>query len=66
MSASNYVHLDVEEVVCETKKALLLRIDGTEVWVPLSQIADASDYSAGDTDCCISVTQWFAEKEGLI
>jgi len=66
MSASSWVHLDVDEVVRETDKALLLRLDdGNEVWVPLSQIADADNYAEGDRDCCISVSQWFAEKEGL-
>lgn len=67
MSSSNYVHLDVEEIVKETDKALLLRLDGgEEVWVPLSQVADADDYSAGDMDCTVSVTEWFARKEGLV
>lgn len=62
---SNYVHLDVDEVVKETEKALLLRIGDEELWVPLSQIADAADYSAGDADCTVSVTKWFADKNGL-
>ncbi len=67
MSSSNYVHLDVDEVVRETDKALLLRLEeGEEVWVPLSQIADSDQYGAGDRDCTISVTSWFAEKEGLV
>src|SRR5207249_6975883 len=67
MSTSPWVHLDVEEVVRETDKALLLRLeeDGREVWVPLSQIADNDLYSEGDRNCSISVSQWFAEKEGL-
>jgi hypothetical protein len=67
MSASSWVHLVVEEVVRETEKALLLRLaeDGREIWVPLSQIADNELYFEGDRNCYISVTQWFAEKEGL-
>lgn len=65
MSASNYVYLDVEEIKAETAKAMLLVIDGEEHWVPLSQIADADDYSKGDTDIEVAVTEWFAMKEGL-
>ena len=65
MGAGRYVHLDVEEIVRGTDKALLLRIDGEEVWVPLSQIADSDDYEVGDMDCTVSVTEWFASKEGL-
>lgn len=67
MSASNYVHLDVEVIVRETEKAFLLRLEsGEEVWVPISQVADADDYSEGDTDCTVSVSEWFARKEGLL
>ncbi len=67
MSSSNYVRLDVDEVVRETDKAFLLRIDKeNEVWVPLSQIAHSDQYMAGDRNCTISVTSWFAEKRGLV
>lgn len=65
MGASNYVHLDVEEIVKETDKALLLRIDGEEYWCPLSQIADSDDYREGDEDVSLSVTEWWAKKAGL-
>ena len=41
MSSSNYVHLDVQLVKKATDKALLCVIDGEEVWLPLSQVADA-------------------------
>lgn len=61
-----WVHLDVEEIVRETDKALLLRLDdGEEVWIPLTQIADADDYHEGDTNCTVSVTEWIAEQKGL-
>jgi hypothetical protein len=66
VSDSNWVHLDVELIVRETDKALLLRLeDGEEVWIPLGQIADADSYSAGDTNCTVSVTRWIAEQKGL-
>jgi hypothetical protein len=63
---SNYVHLDVDEIVAETDKALLLRLqDGEEVWIPLSQIANSDDYNVGDSNCTVSVTLWIAEQRGL-
>jgi hypothetical protein len=65
MSASSWVHLDVDEIEAETDKALLLRFEGQTLWVPKSQIADVVNYTVGDRNCCISVSQWFAEKEGL-
>lgn len=61
-----WVHLDVSLVKRETEKAFLLRLeDGSEVWVPRSQVSEPDDYEEGDEDCTVSVTEWFAEKEGL-
>ena len=61
-----WVHLDVDLVVRETDKALLLRLEGgEEVWVPKSAVADAGDYAEGDADATVSVAAWWAEREGL-
>jgi hypothetical protein len=65
MGAGRYVHLDVEEIVAATDMALLCVIDGEEVWIPRSQVADGGDYSEGDSDLTLSVTRWFADKEDL-
>jgi hypothetical protein len=68
MSASDYVHVDVAEIVAETDKALLLILDdddGTKVWVPLSQIADSDNYSKGDKNLTVSITRWIADKLGI-
>ncbi len=62
---SNYVHLDVDKILRATDKALLLKIDDEEIWVPRSMVADGDDYEAGDEDVTISVTEWFANKGGL-
>ena len=66
MTASNWVHLEFEEIVRGTEKALLVRLaEGEEVWLPLSQIADADDYRAGQKSGTISVTEWIAQQKGL-
>ena len=66
MSASNYVHLDVARVVKETEAALLVRLeDGSEHWLPKSQVADPEDYREGDEDCCVSISTWLARERGL-
>lgn len=65
MSSSNWVHLEVTEILRETDKAILVLLDDEELWIPLSQIADSDDYSVGDTDCVISVTEWFAKQSNL-
>jgi hypothetical protein len=66
MSSSGYVHLEVEEITGETEMAFFLKVDGQEVCVPKSQIADAKDYSVGDENCTVSVTEWIARQKGLL
>lgn len=65
MTASNYVHLDVDEILRATDKAFLVRCKDEEIWLPKSQIADPDDYEEGDADCTISITQWLANEKGL-
>ena len=66
MSERVFLHFDVEFILRETDKAFLLHFDdGREFWVPKSQISDADDYSEGDEDCTVSITEWFCEKEGI-
>lgn len=66
MSASNYVHLDVDEIKVVTDKAMLVVIGDEEHWLPLSQVADPDDYAVGDEDLTLSVTEWIARQKGLL
>ena len=65
MSASSWVHVDVEEIKAETDKAFLFVIDGEERWVPRSQVADPDDYKRGDKEASVSITEFIARKLGL-
>ena len=66
MSESRWVHLDVDEVLRETEKAFLIRLEsGEEHWIPKSQISDVDDYNVGDRNATVSVSSWFCEKEGI-
>jgi hypothetical protein len=66
VSASNYVHLEFAKILQAIPKALLVLFeDGTQHWIPASQVADSDDYDYGDGPGDISVTEWFANKEGL-
>jgi hypothetical protein len=63
---SNWVHLDVAEVLVETDDAFRVSLeDGLEFWLPKSQVSEAGKYEQGDTDCTISITQWLADKLGV-
>lgn len=57
-----------EDVVCKkaTDKALLVSINGDDYWVPQSQVDDDSEvYREGDSGELV-VSEWWAEKEGLL
>lgn len=65
------VSLGMATLEHKTERALLVVIhdrDGEKRWIPLSQIhADSElwgDSEVGDTSA-LTITQWFAEKEGL-
>lgn len=62
------VELEVEEVKAVTEKAILVIIEGSEYWLPKSQIHENSemteDVEKGDSGD-ITVTTWWAEKENL-
>lgn len=65
MSQSNYVHIEVDEILKETDNAFLVLYKETEVWLPKTQIADVRDYEEGDVDCTLSITEWLAKKIGV-
>jgi hypothetical protein len=65
MSASSWVHIDVEEIIKETDGAFLILVDGCQIWLPKSTVADAGDYSEGDCDCGMSITERIAREKGL-
>lgn len=66
MGASNYVHLNVANILKETDKAFELRLTNKDrIWVPKSVIADAENYEEGDVDCTVSVQEWWCEKNDV-
>lgn len=59
---------EFQNVKCikETAAALLCVIDGKEVWIPQSQVDDASEvYSVGDEGTLV-ITEWIATQKELI
>jgi len=65
MSHSGFVHVEVERVVSETANAFLLLIDGSEYWIPKSQVADPDTYERGDENVTVSMTDWIAKQKGI-
>lgn len=65
MSASNFTHIQVDRIKVETDKAFLVVVGGEEIWLPKSQIADAEDYSEGDCDIELSISNWIAAEKGF-
>ena len=48
----------------ETEKAILVRIDDKETWVPKSVVHDDSDVWKTGDEGTIIVKRWWAEKNG--
>ena len=64
MGASGWVHIDVERIMRETDAAFLVRLThewgGDQIWLPKSQVSDGGNYSEGDVDLTMSITEWIA------
>lgn len=49
-----------------TDKALLVEVDGEELWIPHSQIDDDSEvYREGDAGQLV-ISEWIAKQKGLV
>jgi len=59
---------EFEDVNCikETEKALLVEIEGEEVWVPKSVVHDDSEVYAEDDQGTLVVKRWWAREKGLV
>ena len=53
MGFSNWVHIDVDEILRETDKAFLVAVNEVEVWIP------------SDKDLTLSITEFIAREKGL-
>jgi hypothetical protein len=58
----------LEDVLCihETAKALLVKVDDKQLWVPKSVIKGLSEIRKKGDEGVLIVAQWFAEKENLV
>ena len=57
----------INDVRCisATDKALLCIIDGKQRWIPQSQVTDDSEVFEFGGEGKLTITGWFARKEGL-
>jgi len=60
------VQIQNAKALRETEKALLVEIEGEEVWLPKSQIDDDSEVYKEDTEGTLVIPLWLAEKHGLV
>jgi hypothetical protein len=57
-----------EDIKChrDTPDAILVRVEGKEVWIPKSHIHDDSEVFKKGTDGRLIISQWIAEQKGLV
>ena len=56
------VTIEVDAVLHETDDAVLVEIDGEQIWLPLSQV----DGVVRGRNPAITAKRWILEKKGLI
>ena len=55
------------EVIRETDKALLVSVEGEEIWIPISQIDDDSEvYNMETGPGTLIIPMWLALEKGLV
>lgn len=63
---SGTVRLEGVRAIKETDAALLCDIDGSEEWIPKSQIDRDSEVQSEDDYGDLVVSRWIAERRGLV
>lgn len=63
---SEKVQIQDVKALKETERALLVEVEGEEVWLPKSQIDDDSEVYKEDTEGTLVIPLWLAEKHGLV
>lgn len=60
------VEIDGCKCIRQTAKAILVRQDDLEFWVPQSVVQDDSEVWKEGDEGTLVIAGWFAEKEGLV
>lgn len=58
--------IDIDDCKAVTALAYLLVIDDREVWAPMSQVHGPANLHVNCGACEVEVSEWWAEREGLI
>lgn len=72
MPKPEIIHYEEAKLLNNTEKALLIEIDGEEVWLPFSQIHDFTDFFDEEerlrkgVTLRVGMTEWIAKAKGLI
>jgi len=62
----SFVSIKDVEIVRETSRALLCRIEDREIWIPRSMVGEDSEINATGERGVLSIAEWLAEKENLL
>ena len=65
---TEYIELNQVEVLAVSDKAVLVKIEGEddEVWFPFSQVEDNKEGFEKGYEGPMYVTEWIAEKKGIL
>ena len=62
------LNVEFEDVLCKaaSPKAILVVIEGTEYWIPQSQVDDDSEVWAKGDEGTLVITEWIAMQKGIL
>ena len=53
-------------VIHDSGEAILVNVEGTEVWIPKSLVDEDSEVYEADTEGELVIPEWLAIKKGLV
>jgi len=66
-AGERYEYVEVEDVIRSTDKALLVKIDGDEYWLPKSQVLNADEVDPGVFGTQeLEISRWWLKEQGLL
>lgn len=65
MSNIEWLDLEYEDCLVVSLRAVLLLVEGDEIWFPRSQIDEEEPFEPGCGPGTLRITKWIAEKKEL-
>lgn len=66
MAKGKMIDIDIDGITHQTDRAILIKIDDDEIWLPKSQVKFTADPKDPELTKTVHVPEWLAQDKGLI